>query len=441
MLHTVHTIDDITAFERIPDLYRDQGITASDLLFFDIETTGLSPKDSYLYMVGCMYLQDDHAILAQFFSQDITEEAELIGAFLQLLFSHPVLVHYNGSTFDVPFLRSKAEQHGITFPPQICELDIYQCIKPYKKLLRLSSLRQKAVEAFLKLERRDIYDGGELIDIYLKYIARSRIINLVPHTTGTGSDDILGETGEIPPSGVIAPLPGRKITDTFSPVSGLRLLGNETLDDLMSAMLLHNYEDVKNMGGISLLMAIPAFFKGDFHISRHTLSDDLKAMTIELIPYRKEIIDLFTGRCSGCLSISSGFKLSMPGPHPFSVTFSAAEGSLMLSFEPVCCELKLFLPDYRDYYYLPSEDYCVHRSLGSLLDRSKAVKCTASNCYIKKTGAFAPVPVKKGGTLKDLIRLYRAGYKDNAYYALIPDLMEDSEALKTYALQLLNALL
>ena len=45
-----------------------------DILFFDIETTGLSPKTSSLYLIGCAYYGDDGWHLRQFFANEKNEE-------------------------------------------------------------------------------------------------------------------------------------------------------------------------------------------------------------------------------------------------------------------------------------------------------------------------------------------------------------------------------
>ena len=56
---------------------------------------------------------------------------------------------------------------------------------------------------------------------------------------------------------------------------------------------------------------------------------------------------------------------------------------------------QLFYKDYRNYYYLPSEDEAIHKSIAQYVDSSNRVKCTAANCYTRKTGAFVP---EFGGT-------------------------------------------
>ena len=51
---------------------------------------------------------------------------------------------------------------------------------------------------------------------------------------------------------------------------------------------------------------------------------------------------------------------------------------------------KLPLPNVSDYYYLPEEDRVIHKDVAQFLDRSRRVKATAKNCFVRKEGRFLP---------------------------------------------------
>jgi len=51
---------------------------------------------------------------------------------------------------------------------------------------------------------------------------------------------------------------------------------------------------------------------------------------------------------------------------------------------------KLPLPNVSDYYYLPEEDRVIHKEVAQFLDRSRRVKATAKNCFVRKEGKFLP---------------------------------------------------
>ena len=82
------------------------------LLFFDIETTGLSPYASSLYLIGCLYLEKNNWRLVQWLAESLQDELEMLHAFDSVLQNFDTLVHFNGDTFDLPYLKTTAEQYG-----------------------------------------------------------------------------------------------------------------------------------------------------------------------------------------------------------------------------------------------------------------------------------------------------------------------------------------
>lgn len=141
------------------------------LLFFDIETTGFSPKSSFLYLAGAIYYAKDGWYASQWLAENTSEEKEVLTAFFAFCQTRSVLVHFNGEGFDLPYLEQKALQHGIPFPLSDLEsLDLYRSIRPLRSILKLEHLNQKALESFLGIHRRDCCTGGELISVYHQYI-------------------------------------------------------------------------------------------------------------------------------------------------------------------------------------------------------------------------------------------------------------------------------
>ncbi|MBR6526483.1 MAG: ribonuclease H-like domain-containing protein [Lachnospiraceae bacterium] len=144
------------------------------LFFFDIETTGLSAKTSQLYLIGCLYTDGTHFQLHQWFAESYADEKLLLTTFRDYVQSLPdgcLLMHFNGNTFDMPYLRQKYERYQQIFPLETMEnMDIYRMIRPYKCLLGLPSLRQKAIEDYLGIPRKDPFDGGQLITVYEDYL-------------------------------------------------------------------------------------------------------------------------------------------------------------------------------------------------------------------------------------------------------------------------------
>ena len=92
-------------------------------------------------------------------------------AFFTFASSYRYLLHFNGTTFDIPFILHKCARHKLDFSFDNFEsIDLYKKITPCKYLLKLPNCKQKTLELFLGISREDIYDGGELVGLYHEYV-------------------------------------------------------------------------------------------------------------------------------------------------------------------------------------------------------------------------------------------------------------------------------
>lgn len=141
------------------------------ILFLDIETTGFTPRTSYLYLIGCAYYSDGCWRTRQWFAQSYMEEFQIITAFFEFAASYKYLIHFNGNNFDLPFIQHKCEQLHLPYNFDGFEgLDIYKRVSFYKYFLKLPNCKQKTIEKFLGIEREDAFTGGELIGVYHDYV-------------------------------------------------------------------------------------------------------------------------------------------------------------------------------------------------------------------------------------------------------------------------------
>lgn len=141
------------------------------LLFFDIETTGFSGDYSTLYLIGCVYYKDGAWNLIQWFADTLDSEKEVLMTFFEFLKNYTKVIHFNGDRFDIPYLLKRCQAYSLPYDFSAVEsLDIYRKIRPYRSLLGLTSMKQKAIEEFLKVERKDLYNGGQLIEVYKDYL-------------------------------------------------------------------------------------------------------------------------------------------------------------------------------------------------------------------------------------------------------------------------------
>lgn len=138
-------------------------------------------------------------------------------------------------------------------------------------------------------------------------------------------------------------------------------------------LLLHNHDDI--IGMIDLLPIISYYA-----ISQLSFSYD-----------HSEI----AGNNSDTLEIY--FLLGIEIPVNLSINYGLysviiSTNHLMISIPLRNGELKHFYPNYKDYYYLESEDKAIHKSVAEFVDKNYRTKATAANCYIKKNSSFLYEP-------------------------------------------------
>ena len=121
-----------------------------DILFVDIETTGLSAAHASIYLMGCCFYKNGEWMIRQWLCEKEDEEKDLLEAFYKHLSSYSTLIHFNGNQFDLPFISKRAALYdlNITFE-EMTGIDIYKRIFPYRHFLRLTNCKQKTLEEFL----------------------------------------------------------------------------------------------------------------------------------------------------------------------------------------------------------------------------------------------------------------------------------------------------
>ena len=156
----------------LPDTYPLERLgKLEELLFFDIETTGFSGDYSNLYLIGCTYYHGGCWHLIQWFADTADSEEKMLTAFFEFLKQFTTVVHFNGDGFDIPYLLKRCHAFKLPYDfSQVTSIDIYKKIKPYRRLLQLENMKQKSIERFLGIYRQDQYSGGQLIEVYQRYL-------------------------------------------------------------------------------------------------------------------------------------------------------------------------------------------------------------------------------------------------------------------------------
>lgn len=140
------------------------------LLILDIETTGLSSKYNWIYLIGLAYYESEEKkwFVEQLFAENSSEEDKILSALLPYLSSRSLIITYNGDTFDLPFIKARMDKHSISMST-IESLDLYKLLKNNNNFFSFPNLKLKTVEESLGIFREDQYSGKECIDFYKEF--------------------------------------------------------------------------------------------------------------------------------------------------------------------------------------------------------------------------------------------------------------------------------
>ena len=333
--------------------------------FFDIETTGLSPKISNVYLIGAAFLKGDRAELIQWFADDYVSEASLLTAFSDSLASCDTVIHYNGSTFDIPYLTKKYIEHGLPDPfLKVESLDLYREINHFCKkhtasafaaetatakpaepkkggrksptVFHTDNLKLNTMEKLVGFDRGQDFSGKECIALYAEYMQEKYAHH------------------------------------------------DEHRDELKGALLSHNHDDLV---GTCLVTQLLSYTRHTPNTPSLTLTDDAAILT-----------DTFSTGLSYPFPLtlqasSSDKKEQNDSPDENTAITITYENNILTIHIPLYRgTLYHFFPDYKNYYYLPDEDMAIHKSVGTYVDKEHRQQATAANCYVPKAGEFIPVP-------------------------------------------------
>ena len=126
--------------------------------YIDIETTGLSRRVAYLTVIGIALEKNGSCQVVQLFDAELSDEK-----LLAVLHGVDELYSYNGSRFDLPFIRAKL---GVDLKKSFKHTDLmYDCWRNQLK----GGL--KAVERKLGINRnlKDV-NGYEAVKLWYEYV-------------------------------------------------------------------------------------------------------------------------------------------------------------------------------------------------------------------------------------------------------------------------------
>lgn len=441
-----------------------------DVLFFDIETTGLSARSAGLYLIGVLTYTTDasiakerntasssdevqlsavpsahraasapesagHWTLLQYFCEDVADEPAVLQAFFELLRTKKILISYNGDGFDIPFLRHMLEQYGLPYSFDTVEsFDLFKKFRPLKHLLGLPDLKLKSCERFLGIDREDRFTGGELIEVYFEW-QKTKAPALLDTLLLHNAEDIANLPNLLP-----------LLRYRSLPHSDFQLRAHERLQD-GSTPLVHL--------SFTLLSPMPPSAHSPVENGTREVMEDRRQHCTDA--GENDIREATDDRHlhwpdageNGTREVMAGRRqhwpdagendtrevtddrrlhwpaLTLPKPMDLRGDFWAlhAEGSAVeLYVQLFEGERKLFFADFEHYYYLPAEDQVIHQSLAEFVDRSARKKACARNCYQRVSGCFLPEQSEV------YTPALRAEYRDKLRYAQYSDTLFDDEA-------------
>jgi len=148
-------------------------------LFLDTETTGLAGgTGTYAFLVGLAWWDAGGLQVEQFFMRDLDEEHSLLLELSKRMTKRPVLVTFNGKSFDWPLLETR---YRMTRAISSCTPKVHlDLLHPARQIwrLRLGSVRLKELERHvlgdedctLEWSRHDDIDSSLIPQMYFDYL-------------------------------------------------------------------------------------------------------------------------------------------------------------------------------------------------------------------------------------------------------------------------------
>jgi uncharacterized protein YprB with RNaseH-like and TPR domain len=146
-------------------------IKPTDLLFLDTETTGLAGgTGTNAFLIGVGYFDGETFTLQQFFMRSPAEERSMLEELRHLFSAFPVLVTFNGKSFDWPLLDTRFLMHGYRLDFNFTHLDLlHPARRIWKHRLPSCSLTSLEQEIY-GIERVGDVPGYLIPQLYFDYL-------------------------------------------------------------------------------------------------------------------------------------------------------------------------------------------------------------------------------------------------------------------------------
>ena len=287
-------------------------------LLLDIETTGLSPEVSTVFMIGCGFSKNEKLHTIHWMADDLTLESEqsVLRSFSEWIHKYLssqnslTFITFNGKQFDIPFLKSRFEQCSIPWPMILNDdsilIDYYRIALRTKHLWPVPNLKLHSLASWLGYKQQKTPSGRQLIKSYHNYI-------------------------------------------------------KEKDPAVLNLLFLHNKQDLEALVHITSIQYYFDVFEGHYDVLSLKYDDTHTRISIDM---------------------------NIEQPLPSTIEFERFGFHILMSENHVHLDipvydqgLRFYYSDYKNYIYLTNEDYALHKSMATYIDKSQWVKANTENCY------------------------------------------------------------
>jgi len=133
----------------------------------DIETTGLSAARDAVFLIGVLTRDEKGLKVTQFLAASREEEPAVLAAFFDFIKGFELILSYNGTAFDIPFINKRAKRHKMRERIDPCRSVDYLRIFRTSYLTKiLPDLKLKTVEKLAGVDREDTISGKDCIAMF-----------------------------------------------------------------------------------------------------------------------------------------------------------------------------------------------------------------------------------------------------------------------------------
>lgn len=171
--------------------FRNYAPLFSKALFLDIETTGFHREHDSIFLLGYVEVKANSFQLTQLFCEKDSDEYELLHHFNELLLNYDTLLHFNGTSFDLPFLQKRMQLYRIHERiSQLHSYDFFHGLRPMKGIFKTDNYKLRTLEKIAGFKRHDLFDGQDLVSLYKNY--REGDLQRLPSILLHNEEDLYG---------------------------------------------------------------------------------------------------------------------------------------------------------------------------------------------------------------------------------------------------------